>query len=207
MKWLFVLGALVLAAAGLWLVPQDHNDRENWEGGGVVAGSTASSPHHYLEASPRPVGTSGQHEPAAEDRGVSEHTFEDDAAIVREIETITGANDGMALIGRRVDLHVDVQSLANDNAFWVGSRDNRLLVVLGRDTRGDSERVRGLPATHHIAPVHRGQVAAISGVIRPLPKAEQMYSWDLTTDDRRELADRKIYIRAEKVSSQGHGTF
>jgi hypothetical protein len=197
MKWLFVLGLIVVATAGLWLVPQDRNDREKREGGGVIAGSTASTPHHDIERSPGAVGTSGTHDGAAETNG---------GDVITEVETITGTNDGMRLVGRRVDLHVDVQERANDHAFWVGSRDNRLLVVLRRDRRDGMQRQQGRPSNHGISPVHGGQRAAISGVIRAVPEAEQRYSWSLTRDDEQELADRKIYIDADTVSSEGHGT-
>jgi hypothetical protein len=180
MKWLFAFGLLLALALGILLVPQNRIDRELTADAAAVA----------------PVGTSGTHDNAAEARG---------ADLITEIETITGTNDAMALVGRRVDLHVEVQDRANDHAFWVGSPDNRLLVVIGRDRRDGSQRQRGKPSNHGIAPVRGGQRAAISGVIRPAPKAEQRYSWNLTRDDERELADRKIYIDADSVSSEGHG--
>ena len=198
MKWLFVAGLILIAAAGLWLVPQNRNDREKWDGGGMVAGSASSTPHHDVVRDRGAVGTSGTHDGAAED-----HRGE----VITEVETITGANDGMTLVGRRVDLHVDVQARANDRAFWVGPADNRLLVVINRDRRGGRARQQGAPANHGIAPVHGGQRATISGVIRPVPNAEQRYSWNLTREDERELTDRKIYIAADTVSSEGHGTF
>jgi hypothetical protein len=190
MKWVFVLGLIALALAGIWLIPQNRNDREKWEGGGVIAGSTSSTPHHDEQPAP-PVGTSGVHEGAAEShRG----------DVITEIETITGANDAMALVGRRVDLHVDVQARANDHAFWVGSPDNRLLVVFGRDNRNGTKRQSGVPASHGIEPVRDGQRAAISGVVRSIPIKEHRYNWNLTADDERELSERKVYIHAESVS-------
>ena len=196
--WALLAFVVAVAAAGVLLVPQLRNDREEFEGGGVVVGSQSKpSPHGNTQAEKDAVGTAG-HEAAAEVEGGS---------IVTEIETITGSNDAMTLVGRRVDLHVDVQHRANDNAFWVGSPDNRVLVVFGRDNRDGLQRQRGLPAGHGIAPVRGGQRAAISGVIRPLPAAEEMASWNLTTDDKKEAAERKIYIRADRVSSEGHGTF
>jgi hypothetical protein len=184
MKWLFALGLIALVAIGLWLMPQTGNR--------AIA---------RVEADPGPspvaVGTAGTHDATAET---------DAPDVITEIETITGANDGMGLVGRRVDLHVDVQNRANDYAFWVGPRDNRLLVVLARDTRDGSQRQQGRPSGHRISPVHGGQRAAISGIIRRVPKDEHRYSWNLTRDDDRELADRKIYIAADSVSSEGHGS-
>jgi hypothetical protein len=183
MRWVFVLALLTLSGLGIAFAPLTHTDREITAQAAVPIG--------------RPVGTTGTHE-TAEARG---------ANVIADIETITGTNDAMVLVGRRVDLHVDVQRRANDHAFWVGPRDNRILVVIGRDARGGSQRQRGVSAHHRIAPVRGGQRAAISGVIRRAPTAEKRWSWNLTRDDDRELADRKIYIHAEKVSSEGHGRF
>lgn len=183
MKSLFALGLVAIAALGLWLVPQNRDDR-------IAARNPGVEP-------PRAVGTSGTREASAE---------APDANVVTEIETITGVNDGMTLVGRRVDLHVEVQQRANDVAFWVGSPDNRVLVVIGRDNRTGAQRQTGEPSGHGISPLHDGQPAAISGVIRPVPPAEQRMSWSLTEADEKELADRKIYIRADTVSSEGHGS-
>jgi hypothetical protein len=196
-RWLLVLGGLALAAIFVWAMPQNRNDREDWEGGGVEVGSAnQGSAHSDMDASQRsqaaPVGTTGNHDEAGAE----------DAAVLREIETITGANDAMALVGRRVDLHVDVQARANDHAFWVGSPDNRLLVVLGRDNRNGTKRQSGVPASHGIEPVRDGQRAAISGVVRSIPIKEQRYNWNLTADDERELSERKVYIHAERVSPE-----
>jgi hypothetical protein len=183
MKSLFVLGLVVLAALALWFVPQNRDDR-------ILARDQSVEP-------PRAVGTVGTGDDSA---GTA------NANALTEIETITGINDGMTLVGRRVDLHVEVQERANDIAFWVGPRDNRVLVVLARDNRTGIQRQQGDTAGHGISPVHGGQRAAISGVIRPVPPPEQRMSWNLTEGDERELADRKIYIRADSVSTEGHGT-
>jgi hypothetical protein len=198
MRWMFAIGLLLLLALGILLVPQARSDREMRNGGGAVAESSAGTARGDIEPATRAVGTAGTHDGAAEAHA---------GDVITEIETITGTNDAMALVGRRVDLHVDVQHRANDHAFWVGPSDNRLLVILGRDTRDGSQRQRGAPSNHGIAPVRGGQRAAISGVIRPAPKAEDRYSWNLTRDDERELSDRKIYIDADTVSSEGHGSF
>jgi hypothetical protein len=196
-RWLLVLGGLALAAIMVWAVPQNRNDREEWQGGGVEVGSANQGSAHSdiggrQGKEPQAVGTSGNHDDGA---GV------EDAAVVREIETITGANDATSLVGRHVDLHVDVQEHANDHAFWVGSRDNRLLVVWGRDNRDGIQRQTGVPASHNLE-WKPGQRAAISGVVRSIPIKEHRYSWDLTTEDERELADRKIYIHAQSVTPE-----
>jgi hypothetical protein len=195
-RWLLALGALTVAALFVWSMPLNQDRRELSEGGEVGARQGGSSQAGNASPESRPqdlVGTAGSHEGAKPD---------EDATVLREIETITGANDAMALVGRRVDLHVDVQARANDHAFWVGPTDNRVLVVWGRDNRDSSERQAGAPASDEVALVRDGQRAAISGVIEPIPIAEGRFSWDLTEQDQRELGERKVYIRADSVKPE-----
>jgi hypothetical protein len=89
-------------------------------------------------------------------------------------------------------------------SFWVGEKDNRLLVVMDRDRRTSSQRQRGEVAAHDIAPVHSGETANITGTIQKLPSyTEAMYSWGLSRDDWDDLASRPIYIRADVVRADG----
>ena len=124
----------------------------------------------------------------------------DEGGVIHELDTITGMNDGHELVGRRVDLHVPVQQHLNDVAFWVGSADNRLLVVLSRDTRDGTARQKGLPSAHGIDAEYEEQMATISGTVHTIPKAEEMLSWGLTEADHEDLMDRRIYIRADAVT-------
>ena len=127
-------------------------------------------------------------------------------AIIQELDTITGSVDGQQLIGRRVDLHAIVQTVPSDSAFWIGAGDNRLLVVLGRANRTGRAGQLGPDSHHGLSPVHTGQQATISGSVQPLPKAEELRSWRLTDSDYAEVLDRKLYIRADTVTTNGHGT-
>ena len=147
------------------------------------------------------VGTSGTAEPGATDDAGGPPAVVP-PAIIQEIETITGAVDGHELVGRRVDLHVPVNDVANGVAFWIGEKDNRVLVVMDR---GGARRESRRPAAHGILPVHRGQQAAISGTVQRLPRAEEMHSWGLTEGEAAQLGDRPIYIRADRVTANGHG--
>ncbi len=187
-RWIFGIAILALAALALSMVIPNQDERD-------VARKGAGSPTPDIGGA---VGTTG----ADTGDGPAEGTL---GTLITELETITGTNDATQLVGRRVDLHVDVQEIANDVAFWVGPPDNRLLVVLARDTRSGVERQAGEPSAHRILPVRAGQQATISGVIRPIPYAEATDSWNLTRQDVEELAARKVYVRAERVSSNGHG--
>ena len=172
-----LLGAAVVAlgAFAVWLSPGG--------GGGLVRTETGN---------PGTVGTSGTHE-GDQDSGAAAGN------VIRELETITGANDGHQLVGRRVDLHVPISQHINDVVFWVGAGDNRLLVVLARDDRDGAKRQRGEPSTTSVDSVRAGQQATIAGSIERVPYAEAMYSWGLTAADRAELMERRVYLRADIV--------
>lgn len=114
---------------------------------------------------------SGEPQDAIGTTGHSMADAEDSPGTLHDLETATGAVDQNELIGRRVDFHVKVANLASDTSFWVGSKDNRLLVVLGHDNRRD-------------ALMTAGQTARITGTIEGLPKP---------------LNDQKVYIRADNV--------
>jgi hypothetical protein len=120
---------------------------------------------------------------------------------IRELETITGTNDGHQFVGRRVALNVPVNQHVNDIAFWVGERDNRLLVVLARDNRDAAERHRGDPADSGLGNLDAGRPTSIAGSIQRVPYAEAMYSWGLTQTDRAELMERRVYLRADTVTA------
>ena len=134
------------------------------------------------------IGTTGR------DRSVAE------SLVVYSIHEIEGTpTDRQALIGRKVELHMPVGDIANDQAFWVGDNDTRILVVPSRDHRDIVERQAGLIAGNNIAPLETGKTAVISGTIERMPMIEQTYSWGLSTADREELAARGVYLRADSV--------
>lgn len=181
---LFVAAAVVaLGALAVWLSPGG--------GAGIDRGPELVRTE---TGNPGAVGTTGEHAAEAEqDSGPPA------SGIIRDLETITGTNDGHELVGRRVDLHAPVSRHINDVAFWVGTGDNRVLVVLARDDRDGQERQRGEPSSTGISAMKAGQQATISGTIQRVPYAEAMYSWGLTTADRSELMDRRIYVKADSV--------
>lgn len=113
-------------------------------------------------------------------------------ATIHELDTITGALDGHELVGQRVDLHVDAVTTAeavdDGTRFWVGPRDNRVLVIAGHAN------------TDRMASGHR---YAIAGTVRRLPVAEERASWKLTEDDHLALGQRPIYVAADRVTPEG----
>lgn len=183
MLLLLGVAAIAFAAFAVWLSP----------GGGA---GIDRAPHlvRTETGNPGAVGTSGEHAPGPDQNSGPA------SGIIRDLETITGTNDGHELVGRRVDLHVPVSQHVNDVAFWVGMGDNRVLVVLARDDRGGEERQRGEPSNSGIRALQAGQQATISGSIQRVPYAEAMYSWGLTNADRAELMDRRIYLKADSVT-------
>jgi hypothetical protein len=186
--------AVLVVASIVWMRHQDASARSNADVPGAAAPGIQGGA----------IGTTGGDVPKATDDGGLAAIVP--SSIIQELETITGAVDGHELVGRKVDLHVRVREIANDTALWVGEADNQVLVVLDRDDRHGTKHPTGVLASHGILPVHAGQMATISGTIRRLPKSEEMSSWDLTRTDRGALLNRPIYIRAETVTSNGHGT-
>ena len=156
-------GALLLIGALVWAEPT----------GGSVRQRDVTGDSGHVESIPEPSGTSG-------------------GEMIHELETITGTLDGHELVGQRVDLHVDVASIpafVNEGVrFWIGPRDNPVLVVLNRDALD--------------APLQAGRRYAISGSVRRLPAADKMLSWDLTDDDRQMVAQRSIYVAATTAVPQ-----
>jgi hypothetical protein len=128
---------------------------------------------------PDALGTAGRGESRPADVDVA-------PATIRDIETITGAIDGHELIGRRVDIDLKATGVTNEGAFWVGSRDNHVLVA-PRETQSQ--------------PVREGERVTIAGTIQAVPdaKAKERLSWGLTAPDLLQLSDQKIYIRADRV--------
>jgi hypothetical protein len=190
------IGCLVVALGIFWAYQRDAGEGER-------SGPAHGAPAPETMGGNRGVtGTSGRDMPREADDNSGPPAVVP-PAIIQELETITGSVDGQQLIGRRVDLHVKVQD-PNDVSFWAGDRDNRVLVVFGRDNRDGVTRQDGRPATHGIQPLSAGQQATVSGSIQRLPKAEEMFSWQLTRTEAAELSDRQFYIRADSVTANGH---
>ena len=137
------------------------------------------------------IGTTGR------DRSVAESLV---VYSIHEFEGVPG--DRQALVGRKVELHMPAGDIANDQAFWVGGKDSRLLVVPSRDHRDIVQRQAGFIAGNDIAPLEAGKTAVISGTIEPMPTVEGTYSWGLSTRDREELASRGVYLRADTITIQ-----
>ena len=125
--------------------------------------------------------------------------------VVRNLDQILGGRDPKELVGRQVEFEAPVLDDGNPVTFWIGTGDDRLLVVMGRDSRDVQDRQTSTPPSHGIAPVQRGQQAIISGTIQEVPSAEERYNWRLTREQTRELERRGVYVRAHSVRTNGHG--
>lgn len=186
-RWVLpILVLLVLPVGATWLLHEtSRNGREpllNQMQTGVPTAGEAGA-----------VGTSGR------DRSPAEASL---VYSIHELETITGLVDRRPLVGRKVELRAPVAAVANDQAFWIGEQDNRLLVVPTRDRRDSIQRQAGEVTGNDIAKLDTGKTAVISGIVQQMPLPEQAYSWGLTTEDREELAARGVYLRADRVSVQ-----
>lgn len=168
--WLAAAGIAAIVVVLGWLGP-DFGSR-HWTG----PGSTGV---------PDAKGTAGRAEPVPTDA-------DEAPATIREIETITGAVDGHELIGRRVDLHLKATGVTNEGAFWVGPRDNHVLVSPLRDGRTKRR------------PVREGAAVTIAGTIEAVPnaKARERLSWGLTGPDLVQLTDQRVYIRPDRITPE-----
>ena len=165
-KWAIyiALAALTIALLVVW---SNLGDRL------ATAGSPIGNPQ---------VGTAGHGNPTEADES---------PATLHDLETVTGAVDQHELIGRRVDFQVNIAAVNNSTSFWVGHKDNRILVVLGRDNPSGLPR-DGRNASPKGQPVTPGQMARIIGMIEGLNESAPP-----------ELTDQKVYIRADNVIPQG----
>jgi hypothetical protein len=102
------------------------------------------------------------------------------------------------LIGRQMDVQVDVGRHGNDIAFWSGTAPDDLLAVIDRDLRTEGERAAGRPAERAMALPLAGTVM-LRGTVEPVPHAEAMYGWGLTRADTRRLAEKGVYLRLHQI--------
>lgn len=180
--WGIGIGVLALVVVLAWAGPYMRSRH----GSGV---SPASNP---------PVGTAGRER--ADEPEVSPATLHD-------LETVTGTVDPHELIGRRVDFHLKVADLNNYTSFWVGNKDNPMLVVLGRDNRTEKQRIQGAASSNDIKPAAPGQMVHITGTIEGIPNAEARHSWGANDPQHgvfnEQVKDQKVYIRADHVTPEG----
>ena len=190
-RWIAAFALVCILGALPWWLRETGTNRELTPAGVNVRAGT-SEPVSSTEGTSDTAGAVGTSGFASDVREAAV-----DTGIIRELGAVTGSTRG--LIGRRISLAVPVHETANDNAFWVGSGKNRMLVVIHRDRRNDIQRQDAAAAVNGIAPVDNGQNATITGTIQRIPSPEEMSSWGLTSKDKAELSARPIYIRADTV--------
>jgi hypothetical protein len=173
-RWAVLAGTLALIAGLIYVLPLERS------GGGAGVTREDAASDSVVDG----VGTAGR------DASVPEP--EDSPATLHDLETVTGSLDPHELIGTRVDFDLKVGDINDNASFWVGTKDNPMLVVFGRDKA----------STHGIQPVKRGEMARVTGTIEAIPPAGSRYSWGVNDSLRREL-DQKVYIRADKVIPEG----
>jgi hypothetical protein len=184
-RWMLPVGLLiVLPALGMYALD---------ETGGYAFWPSHNALMRSASGEGGAVGTSGRE---------AVNQAQTDDVVIRELETITGSSDRRPLIGRKVNLVVPVAARANDVAFWIGSADNRVLVVPRRDLRDSQLRQQGRVPSRGMALIESGATAAISGSIQQLPRAEERYSWALTNQDQREATSMDVYLSADSITVQ-----
>jgi hypothetical protein len=190
--WLLIL---VAAAAVAYLLPDGTNSLR--ERGPEVA----QTEEHRRDG---PVGTSGSSTASGADNNSGPPGISPPPAVQDARAALTGDDDWQSMVGQRVALTIPYGAHVNDVAFWSGSGDDRLLIVLTRDARDGAERQRGEPHTLDVPAV--ADRALVSGTIERIPHAEAMFSWRLTNHDAAELSDRPIYLRVDEIKDEGNQT-
>lgn len=205
--WILPLGAICFAVAVLgglmWALTETNaNTNLTFQGNRRatdIRGRAATPLRESFYKDPAsPVGTSGA---LTADAGQPVGTSAA-AAPIQDLGTILGTDNPRTLVGRRVEITVPVVQDQTLTKFWIGAQEDRMLVILGRDTRDGGERQASVPPEHGIAPLQKGQQAVVSGIVERVPGPEQRFSWDLTAAQARELERRGVYIRADKVTAQ-----
>ena len=202
--WLLPLAAIcaavVVLGGAMWALAETNTSKNlTFQGNRRATDIRPRAANPLRESSYKdpasPVGTSGVARAAASGPGGS-------VGAIQDLRAILGTDDPRSLAGRPVEITVPALREQNVTTFWIGSADDRLLVVLNRDTRDGGDRQASKAPEHGIVPGPRGQQAVVSGIVERVPRPEQRASWDLTAAQTRELERRGVYIRADKVSSE-----
>jgi hypothetical protein len=193
--------AALLAVAGLWwgLAETNKNTNLSFQGNRRATDIQPRAANPLRESSYKdpasPVGTTGA--PSGQpNTSTAPET-------ILDLKGLLGADDATTLIGRRVEVDVPVLQAHNPTTFWIGDPNDRLLVVLGRDTRDGAERQASKPPEHGIVPAENGQQASIRGTVQGVPRAEERYNWDLTATQDRELKRKGVFILADSARTGG----
>ena len=199
-----VCAALVVLAGALWALQETNTNRNlTFQGNRRATDIRPRAANPLRESFYRdpasPVGTGGVLTTGAANQPAGTSAA---AEAIQDLRTILGTDSPRTLVGRRVEITVPVVQDQTLTKFWIGPQEDRMLVVLGRDTRDGAERQASVPPEHGIVPLHKGQQAVVSGIVERVPRPEERVSWDLTGPQTRELERRGVYIRADKVSAE-----
>ena len=192
--------AVFAVAVALWGLAETNKDTNlSFQGNRRATDVRPRAANPLRESSYRdpasPVGTNGVL-PSAPAKVSS-------ATPIQDLDALLGTDDPASLAGHRVEIEVPALSEHNLTTFWIGSPEDRLLVVLRRDTRNGGERQASRAPVHGIVSAHAGQPTLITGIVQRVPSAEARYNWDLTPAQTRELKRRGVFILADRVKTAG----
>jgi hypothetical protein len=180
-------GLIALGAFGVWMSPGGGQGRE-----------LGTGQRRFERGTLNETGTTGRVEG-------TQNSGPGATPITDPVDALTRPGEVRHLVGRQVELEVPLGPHVNDVAFWAVHEEDPLLVVLSRDTRDGSARMRGEPVANALGTVEGAARAKVSGRIEPIPHAEAMYSWGLTNADRKRLLDRPVYLRVTRIETSAAG--
>jgi hypothetical protein len=172
-----LIAGLVLLIGTIWFLPPE---------------TQRPSPGAQVADVQTPVGTAGVDAREADlpERSPGITT----APILRQLDELIGGDE---FVGRRVEFELGPEEVSHHVAFWVGDERPRLLVVMARDTRDAAEQPPG--GGRAIDDLSDAERVHITGVVERVPEAEATVSWGLTRPEYAELAERGVYVRADRV--------
>lgn len=114
---------------------------------------------------------------------------------IQDVTVIVDTTDDTTLVNRRVEFtDVTVQEVISDRGFWVGNGAPQLFVQLdpSLDQGAQEQQVQ----------IQQGQTLDLTGVLLPMPSAEQVQQeWGLTAEEAQQVTQETVYLQVDQISS------
>lgn len=114
---------------------------------------------------------------------------------IQDVTVIVDTTDDATLVNRRVEFtDITVQEVNSDRGFWVGNGAPQLFVLL------DASLDQG--AQEQQVQIEQGQTLNLTGVLLPMPSAEQVQQeWGLTAEEAQQVTQETVYLQVDEISS------
>lgn len=115
---------------------------------------------------------------------------------ITDVSQIASSRRPESLVGETIQLRgVNVQEVSGTQAFWVGDNAAERVLVVVEQPYGQVQSADELD---------EGETVNIQGTVQRMPDpATAKSQWNLDTIDNSELANKPLYIRAERINPGG----